>query len=40
MINVPPEAGEYYVEVDIVKERVAWFKDKGSRTVLIPLSAR
>jgi hypothetical protein len=40
MINVPPEAGEYYVEVDIVKERVAWFKDKGSRTVLIPLSTR
>jgi len=40
VVNVPMEAGEYYVEVDIVKERVAWFKDKGSRTVLIPLSAR
>jgi hypothetical protein len=40
VVNVPTEAGEYYVEVDIVKERVAWFKDKGSRTVLIPLSAR
>ena len=40
IVAAPSEAGEYYVEVDIVKERVAWFKDKGSKTVLIPLSTR
>jgi len=40
LVNVPPEAGEYCLEVDIVKEGVAWFKDKGSRTALIPLSTR
>jgi hypothetical protein len=40
MVSAPSEAGEYVVEVDIVKERVAWFKDKGSQTVLIPLSTR
>jgi hypothetical protein len=40
LVNVPREAGEYCLEVDIVKEGVAWFKDKGSKTALIPLSAR
>ena len=37
-IDAPSKKGEYYVEVDIVKEKVTWFKNKGSKTVLIPLS--
>jgi hypothetical protein len=40
LIDAPSEAGDYYVEVDVVKERIAWFKDKGLKTVLIPLSTR
>jgi hypothetical protein len=38
MVRAPSPKGEYYVEVDIVKEKVTWFKNKGSKTVLIPLS--
>jgi len=38
IVYAPSKAGEYYVEVDIVKERIAWFKDKGLRTLLIRLS--
>jgi hypothetical protein len=38
MVRAPSAKGEYYVEVDIVKEKVTWFKSKGSKTVLIPLS--
>ncbi len=38
MVNAPSKKGEYYLEVDIVKEKVAWFKNKGSKTILIPLS--
>jgi membrane protease YdiL (CAAX protease family) len=38
MINTPSKKGEYYLEVDMVKEKVAWFKNKGSKTILIPLS--
>ena len=37
-VNAPSKTGEYYLEVDIVKEKVAWFKNKGSKTILIPLS--
>jgi hypothetical protein len=38
MVNAPSKKGEYYIEVDIVKEKVAWFKNKDSKTILIPLS--
>jgi membrane protease YdiL (CAAX protease family) len=38
MVNAPPKKGEYYLEVDMVKEKVAWFKNKGSKTICIPLS--
>jgi hypothetical protein len=38
MVNTPSKKGEYYLEVDMVKEKVAWFKNKGSKTICIPLS--
>ena len=38
MVKAPSKKGEYYLEVDIVKEKVAWFKNKGSKTALISLS--
>jgi hypothetical protein len=38
MVDTPLKRGEYYLEVDMVKEKVAWFKDKGSKTILIPLT--
>ena len=38
MVNAPAKKGEYYLEVDMVKEKVAWFKNRGSKTILIPLS--
>jgi hypothetical protein len=38
MVNAPSKKGEYYLEVDMVKEKVAWFKNKGSKTIRIPLS--
>jgi len=38
MVNAPSKKGEYYLEVDMVKEKVAWFKNKGSKTILIPIS--
>ncbi len=42
MVNLiaysPPKRGQYYLEVDIVKEQIAWFKDKGLKTIHIPLS--
>ena len=36
-VIVPPDLGHYQLEIDIVKEFVAWFKDKGSLTIYIPL---
>lgn len=38
MVDAPSKKGEYYLEVDMVKEKVAWFKNKGSKTICIPLS--
>lgn len=38
IVNAPSKKGEYYLEVDMVKEKVAWFKNKGSKTILISLS--
>jgi hypothetical protein len=40
MVNAPSKKGDYYLEVDMVKEKVAWFKSKGSKTMLIPLSVK
>ena len=40
MIHAPPERGEYYLEVDIVKEKIRWFKSRDSKTVLIYLSVK
>jgi hypothetical protein len=37
-VQSPAKKGDYYLEVDVVKEKVAWFKNKGSKTILIPLS--
>jgi membrane protease YdiL (CAAX protease family) len=38
VVNSPSKKGEYYLEVDMVKEKVSWFKNKGSKTICIPLS--
>jgi hypothetical protein len=38
MVRSPSEKGEYFLEVDMVREKVAWFKNKGSKTIRIPLS--
>jgi len=38
MVKAPSNKGDYYLEVDVVKEKVAWFKNKGSKTIRIPLS--
>jgi len=32
LITAPKEPGEYVLEVDLVQEQVAWFRDKGSAT--------
>ncbi len=29
-ITAPKEPGEYFLEVDVIQEQVAWFSDKGS----------
>ena len=31
-ITAPKEPGNYILEVDLVQEQVAWFRDKGSPT--------
>ena len=38
MVDAPSRKGEYFLEVDMVKEKVAWFENKGSKTICIPLS--
>lgn len=37
-IIAPTEPGEYLLELDLVQENVAWFKDKGSKTIQIPVN--
>jgi hypothetical protein len=37
IVTVPPGPGRYQLEIDIVKERLTWFKNKGSLTIYIPL---
>jgi hypothetical protein len=29
LITAPPEAGSYYLEIEMIQENVAWFKSKG-----------
>jgi hypothetical protein len=36
-VTVPKALGHYQLEIDIVKERVTWFKNKGSLTIRVPL---
>ncbi len=36
-VKAPLNKGNYLVEVDLVREGQAWFKDAGSRTLVIPL---
>ena len=33
LITAPKDPGDYILEVDLVQEQVAWFRDKGSPTV-------
>lgn len=35
-VTAPDEPGEYILELDMVQEHVAWFKDKGSPTCQLP----
>jgi hypothetical protein len=36
-VKAPLDKGAYLVEIDLVREGLAWFKDSGSRTLIIPL---
>lgn len=36
-ITIPVEPGNYMIELDMVHEQVAWFKDKGSQVTRIPI---
>jgi hypothetical protein len=36
-VTIPQPAGNYTLELDMVHEGVAWFKDKGSQTLKIPV---
>jgi len=38
IVFTPPKKGEYTLEVDVVKEKISWFKDKGTKTKRIPLT--
>jgi SAM-dependent methyltransferase len=37
IVRTPSVPGDYFLEFDLVQEFVAWFKDKGSQTVRIPV---
>jgi len=36
-VRAPKETGDYLLELDMVREHIAWFKDRGSNTVCIPV---
>jgi hypothetical protein len=45
MVGAPSERGDYYAEVDVVNQNsgskaISWFRRKGSKTMLIPISVR
>ena len=37
VVNTPERAGEYFLEIDMLQESVAWFGAKGSKTVRLPV---
>ena len=37
-VTAPKEPGEYILEVDVVQEQVAWFRDKGSPTAVTKIT--
>jgi|SRR5436190_3166817 len=37
-ITAPQDPGEYFLEIDVVQEGVAWFSDKGSPTAKTKIS--
>ena len=37
VITVPRQSGEYILELDMVQEGVAWFRDRGSLTCRVPI---
>ncbi len=38
LVTAPNEPGDYVLEIDIVQEQVAWFRDKGSPTAKTKIS--
>jgi hypothetical protein len=39
-VTPPVRAGDYFLEFDIVEEGLAWFADRGSSTLRLPLRVR
>jgi SAM-dependent methyltransferase len=39
-VTAPARSGGYFVELDIVEEALAWFADRGSPTLRLPLRVR
>ena len=39
-IRVPLQVGLYILEIDMVQEHIAWFHDRGSATLSIPVLVR
>ena len=37
-VKAPLKKGNYLIEVDLVREGLSWFKEAGSRTLVIPLA--
>ncbi|MCX6554440.1 MAG: class I SAM-dependent methyltransferase [Candidatus Aminicenantes bacterium] len=37
LIKTPPQKGDYICEIDLVHEGIAWFKDKGTKTLRFPV---
>jgi hypothetical protein len=38
LITAPKDPGDYILEVDLVQEQVAWFRDKGSPTAKVKVA--
>ena len=39
-IDVPKAPGRYLLELDMVQERVSWFKDRGSESSVLPIEVK
>jgi SAM-dependent methyltransferase len=37
VVDAPPEDGHYILEIDLVQEDIAWFGERGSQTLRLPL---